>query len=84
MLVLEKGPGDVFVKLREYTGIEYDAVSGEAVSYPDYNPLHCLYCTSLYTTAAMFVVPSRARRLLAVAGIVYWLEILYLKIVAED
>lgn len=69
MLVSEEGPYRIFARLREYTGIEYDA-NGKVVSYPDYSPLHCMYCTSVYTAALVVWGPRWFRRALAIAGAV--------------
>lgn len=69
MLVSEDGPNRMFARLREATGIEYNA-KGKVVSYPDYNPLHCLYCTSMYTAAIVVWAPRWFRRSLAIAGAV--------------
>lgn len=73
MLVYESGPNDIFARLRQASGIEHDQ-AGNAVSWPPWNPLHCILCTSLYTAALAVIVPRRARRILAVAGIVALIE----------
>lgn len=73
MAVREAGPNEMLVALRRYTGIEYD-LAGTPISWPSWNPLHCVYCTGLYTAALMLVAPSWARRVLAVAGVAALLE----------
>jgi hypothetical protein len=76
MLVIEKGPADIFARFRVWSGIEY-GTSGAVLSYPDWNPLHCLYCTSMYTSIAVLMVPKRLahlRRALAVSGLVILIE----------
>lgn len=67
MLVKEAGPGQMFVGFRERTGIEYDR-DGNLSSYPDWNPLHCVYCTSIYVAVAMLLAPRWLVRACAVSG----------------
>lgn len=52
MLVHEPGPFEMFALLRERTGIGAD-IEGNAVTWPLWNPLWCVYCTSVYTTIVM-------------------------------
>lgn len=73
MVIYESGPYEIFSRLRQATGIEYDQ-AGNVVSWPPWNPLHCVLCTSLYTAALTVVVPRWARRILAVAGVVLLIE----------
>lgn len=73
MLVRESGPNDIFARLRHASGIEYDMV-GNVISWPPWNPLHCVLCTSLYTAALIVFVPRWARRILAVAGVAVLIE----------
>lgn len=73
MLVHEAGPNDIFVRLRRASGLEYD-LAGNVVSWPPWNPLHCVLCTSLYTAALAVLLPRLARRIFAVAGIAYLIE----------
>lgn len=68
MLVKEDGPGHVFMRLRHATGIEY-APDGSLWSYPDWTPLHCVYCTTLYAGALLYLLPPWLRLLLAISGI---------------
>lgn len=74
MAVYESGPNDVFVKLRERSGIEYDP-DGRAVSYPSWNPLHCMYCTSVYAAVVVVLLPRPLADMLAVSGVVALIEI---------
>lgn len=53
LLVIEDGPFDLIYKLRIKTGIEYDH-KGEVISYPSWNPLHCIWCTSIYISGLVF------------------------------
>lgn len=68
LLVEEDGPDHVFARLRDATGIEYDE-TGRVIAWPSLNPLHCVVCTSLYTSIAMLLAPRPLRRVLAVAGV---------------
>lgn len=67
MLVEEDGPGKIFVKLRELSGIEYDD-KGEILSYNDYTPLTCTYCTSVWVAALTWFLPSWFHRLMALSA----------------
>lgn len=68
MLVQEAGPDHVFARLRQLTGIEYNE-RGDVVSYPPANPLHCVVCTTVYTSVLMLFMPRLVRRAFAVAGV---------------
>lgn len=67
MLVEEDGPGRVFHRLRELSGIEYDQ-DDQIVSFNDYTPLHCVYCTSIWVAAALWFAPSWLVRLMALSA----------------
>jgi hypothetical protein len=73
MLVRETGPYDAFARLRLATGIEY-GLDGQVISYPPYNPLHCVYCTSVYTAIAVLLMPRWLRTLLSVSGMATLIE----------
>lgn len=50
MLVKEAGPFDLFSRLRLWTGI-YDEIGDDGQVYqvhPSWNPLYCMYCTSMW------------------------------------
>lgn len=68
LLVDEDGPSGAFYKLRELTGIEHDS-NGHILSYPDWNPLHCVYCTTLYTAVLVGLLPHRLCDALAASGL---------------
>lgn len=68
MLTSEAGPGKMFVKLRKLSGVYYDD-EGEIVSYNDYTPLICLWCTSIYAAVFLSFMPSKIVNLLAASGI---------------
>lgn len=75
MLVFENGPFDLFLRLRIKTGILYD--ENFVVSYPNWNPLICMWCTSLYVVPIIFLcwyyLPILAvfLAITAVVGIIY-------------
>lgn len=73
MLVKEPGPGRVFVKIRELSGIEHDA-EGEPASWNDYTPLYCVWCTSVYVAVVMLYAPDWLLRLLAASGVTGLIE----------
>lgn len=72
MLVKEQGPYHIFERLRRATGIEYE--SGDVLSYPDWNPLHCVYCTSVWVALVLGLAPRWLRASLAASGIAALLE----------
>jgi hypothetical protein len=55
LLVKEDGPFDLAYKLRIKTGIIYSDIDGKAIAWPPYNPLHCIWCTSIYIAAFIFL-----------------------------
>lgn len=75
MLTEEKGPGRIFRKIREASGIEYVSnESGEILSYNDYTPLNCIYCTSVWVSLALFITPNWVTRLLAISALAIVLD----------
>lgn len=73
LLVREDGPFRLARKLRDTTGIECDDV-GNVFSYPDWNPLHCVYCTSVWVAIALHFVPSWFREMLAASAVAVVIE----------
>lgn len=73
MLVTEVGPGGLFDKIREASGIEEDA-HGNKVALNDYTPLHCVCCTSVYTAAIVLLAPGWLKRLLALSAVAVLLD----------
>ena len=55
MLVIEDGPFLIFDKVRSGTGIRVDVESGVMFS-PSWNPLYCVYCTSIWMAIAMWLM----------------------------
>ena len=73
MLVHEDGPKDVLLNIRKRTGIEYDAM-GKVTSYPSWNPLYCVWCTSVWTAVALYMLPIQVSAVLAISTIAVALE----------
>lgn len=46
----------MFVKLRELTGITHTE-DGHVLSYGDWTPLYCVWCTSLWVALVLMFVP---------------------------
>lgn len=67
MLVQEQGPGRLFVKLRELTGIEHTE-DGHVLSYGDWTPLHCVWCTSIWVAIVLIWIPVVVLLPLALSG----------------
>lgn len=73
MLVREDGPFKLASKLRDVSGIQHDD-EGRIFSYPDWNPLHCVYCTSMWVAIGLYFVPRIVLRTLAASGIAVIIE----------
>lgn len=54
MLVLEDGPWNILEHLRELTGIK--RVDEDTIYYPSWNFLHCVWCTSVWTSVLMWLL----------------------------
>lgn len=69
LLVNEDGPNKICAKLRKATGIEYwTGSSGEVMHAPDWNPLVCTYCTSIWVSLVLFFAPRWLKDILAVSA----------------
>lgn len=68
MLVEEDGPGKIFRRIRELSGVEYASDSDDIISYNDYTPLHCTYCTSVWVVAVTWFFPEWFHRLMAISA----------------
>ena len=58
MLSYERGPFDVFLRLRKALGFQHGD-DGQPVSWPDgwlSNALSCVWCLGIWSTAAMYGV----------------------------
>lgn len=69
MLTSEAGPNDMFTRLREISGVQYDDETGNVVSWNDWSPLVCLWCTSVYAAGILALVPRTIVSILAASGI---------------
>jgi hypothetical protein len=74
LLVSENGPWHLAKKLRLRTGIVYDDTTGFVITYPDWNPLSCLYCTSLWVATGLFLAPRWLHRILAASAIAIFFD----------
>lgn len=73
MLVNEQGPNNIFVKIRELTGIEHDE-DHVPIVLPDNSVFKCLWCTSVWVAFAMLFVPKSIRLMLAGSAIACLIE----------
>lgn len=46
----------MFVKIRSWTGIVHTE-DGKVLSWPDWTPLYCVWCTSIYVAVVLMFVP---------------------------
>lgn len=56
MLVAEPGPGRLFVRIRELTGITHTE-DDHVLSHGDWTPLYCVWCTSVWVALVLMFVP---------------------------
>lgn len=69
LLVHERGPWDVFVRLRQRFGVGHDEF-GVPSSWPDGSILACIWCTSLWVAgAALIAMPIAVALWLAVGAV---------------
>jgi hypothetical protein len=73
MLVTEDGPYLLLYKLRKKTGIQY-TVHGIAFTWPTWNPLVCVLCTSVWVSMVIAVLPGWVSRPLALSGMAALIE----------
>lgn len=73
LLVKEDGPDRLSRRLREHTGIEYDE-HDQVYSYPDWNPLTCVYCTSLWVAMLLYFAPKWLIQILAASAVAVIVE----------
>lgn len=73
LLTQEDGPFGVALKLRERTGITY-STNGIALSWPDWNPLYCTYCTSVWVAMLVYLLPAWIHTVSAASGFVVFIE----------
>lgn len=68
MLVNEDGPKSIFSDFRERTGIETNYL-GNPVCWPDWNPLTCVWCTSVWVAVLVWRMPKVFSYILALSSI---------------
>lgn len=54
LLTIEDGPFELAYNLRIKTGIEYND-KNEVIAFPPWNPLYCIWCTSVYVAPIVFI-----------------------------
>lgn len=75
LLVKEDGPYEIFRRLRIRSGIEYAQFDRDAIaSWPDWNPLTCMCCTSVYTAAMLYKMPQSLLNILAASSVAVLLD----------
>jgi len=75
MLVSESGPWNIFVSIRQATGIEHFD-DGTPSKWSEGNILACLDCTSVWVSVAMMLLPMPlwAKRALALSSLAIYIE----------
>ena len=68
MLVSERGPFDMFIKLRNKMGFVHDD-AGHVIGRPDGNVLSCLWCTSIYVALGLHFLPIQISYVLAISTV---------------
>lgn len=75
LLVKEDGPNYIFRTLREKTGIQYSEWDNNTpVVWPSWNPLTCVYCTSIYAAIIVSFLPNWFRTFWAISAIAIVIE----------
>lgn len=75
MLVNEDGPNFILQNLRIRSGLRYDVLTEQqVVSWPAWNPLHCVACTSVYVSLVLALLPTWCSVPLALSGIAMVVE----------
>lgn len=76
LLINERGPLDIITKFRTAVGIEHDG-AGQPVSWPDNHVLGCMWCTTVWASIGLGLLPRQAsivEKVLAVAAIAILVE----------
>lgn len=72
MLVEERGPGDVFLKLRAKTGVT--GLGNTPFIWNHWTPLGCIYCTSIWVGIALWILPKWVSTPLALSAVAVLLK----------
>lgn len=84
MLVNEEGPNRIFQTLRRKSGIEHDA-DGKPIAWTnDLTPLWCVWCTSLWISPLILLLPAPILSVLSCSGAVCLLQAVYEKVSSES
>lgn len=73
MLVQEDGPWFIFRRLRDRMGFVHTE-DGQVLAKPDGNVLGCLWCTSVFVSCVLSVIPFPVLMILAGSTIAIWLD----------
>lgn len=68
LLVKEDGPFGFFDRLRRTTGVEY-TTRGQVFSWPHWNPLVCVWCTSVWVAPVVHWAPRWLVWILALSAL---------------
>ena len=77
LLVTEVGPGRVFVRLREWSGVNHtadDQIDSFQPASNDWTPLSCVYCTILWISPLIALAPAWLVTMLSSAGLASLLQ----------
>lgn len=70
MLMVERGPFDIFTRLRELYGVKHDANEDRMpYAWPENSIFLCIYCMSIWTGLVFAVLPWWLSIPFAVSGI---------------
>lgn len=72
-LVYERGPFDIFIKLREATGIKHNFF-GERTSWTDTQVLSCIWCTSFWVAVLMVIFGKPFRYVFSASALAILVE----------
>jgi hypothetical protein len=68
LLVDEDGPFEVFAKLRDFVGVQYDAYSQPRGTNEVSKALTCIWCTSVWTALFIAII----RRKVSIVNVLAW------------
>jgi hypothetical protein len=68
LLVKEGGPLDILWIIREKSGIVYDE-QDRPIVWPSWNPLWCVWCTSIWVAGIIMIMPRVVSWILALSAV---------------
>lgn len=75
MLVNEDGPNRVFFRLREASGIRHDGQGNISHWMNEWTPLHCVYCTNVWTAFLLARAPKLLVFVLSLSAVASLIEL---------